>query len=78
MSLSAKGTIRFSELHQVFDGISTKTLCERLKELEKEGFVKREVFAEVPPRVEYSLNEKGSDLRRILSQLDDFCRRWSA
>lgn len=72
--LRMRGTIRFNQLkeevasvHQkgikgrVADlaGIGSRTLSARLKELEEVGFVRRKVFAEVPPRVEYSLTEKG-------------------
>jgi DNA-binding HxlR family transcriptional regulator len=51
--------IRFNEIMKKLDGISPKTLTDRLKGLERSGLVRREVFAEVPPRVEYSLTEDG-------------------
>ncbi|MHA2031353.1 MAG: winged helix-turn-helix transcriptional regulator, partial [Candidatus Kariarchaeaceae archaeon] len=44
-------------------GISPKTLTDRLKEQEKAGLIKREVFAEIPPRVEYSLTRDGFEVR---------------
>ena len=46
--------------------ISPKSLTDRLKELEAEGLVKREAFAEIPPRVEYSLTQDGVELRRLI------------
>src|SRR6478752_4436827 len=53
------GTQRFSELERSLEGISPKTLSERLSTLERMGIVSRQTYAEVPPRVEYSLTEKG-------------------
>ncbi len=63
------GTKRFGELRKSLDGISPKTLSERLRYLEKEGIVERRIYAEVPPRVEYSLTERGQTLRPILLSL---------
>lgn len=60
---------RFKELERTMAGISTKTLSERLKELEKEKIVKRVAFAEVPLHVEYSLTEKGRSLRDIFNKM---------
>ncbi len=61
-----EGTRRFGELRKSLEGISPKTLSERLRYLEKEGIVERKIYAEIPPRVEYSLTEKGRTLRPIL------------
>lgn len=60
---------RFGELHQSIPGISLKVLSRHLKELEADGIIIREVFAQVPPKVEYSLSEKGNSLRGIMEQL---------
>ena len=68
------GTKRFGELRRSLDGISPKTLSERLRQLEAEGIVRRVIYAEVPPRVEYSLTEKGQGLRDIL----DGMRAWGS
>ncbi|MFL0575089.1 winged helix-turn-helix transcriptional regulator, partial [Priestia megaterium] len=54
------------------DGISPKTLSLRLKELENHGIVERKVFPEVPPRVEYTLTEKGKRLESIFIELKRF------
>jgi len=54
------GVKRFNQLERSLQGISPKTLSERLRSLEEEGIVLRQTFAEVPPRVEYSLTEKGA------------------
>jgi DNA-binding HxlR family transcriptional regulator len=54
--------IRFSDIMQRLDGISPKTLADVLKDLRKENLIHRESFAEIPPRVEYSLTEDGKQL----------------
>lgn len=65
-------TLRFSELLKAMDGISPKTLSIRLKELEDQGIVSRTVFPEVPPRVEYTITEKGKQLEPIFIELKRF------
>ena len=62
----ATGQKRFNELERSLEGISPKTLSERLRRLEAEGMVTRRCFAEVPPRVEYTLTEQGRTLEPIL------------
>jgi DNA-binding HxlR family transcriptional regulator len=59
------GTKRFGELKKSLDGISQKVLTEHLRIMEENGLVHREVYAEVPPRVEYSLTELGRSLKII-------------
>ncbi|MFQ6050476.1 MAG: winged helix-turn-helix transcriptional regulator [Candidatus Hydrothermarchaeota archaeon] len=61
--------IRYNEIKEKLGGISPKTLSDRLKELEKEGLIKRETFAEIPPRVEYSLTKDGEELRKAVMPL---------
>jgi DNA-binding HxlR family transcriptional regulator len=63
------GTLRYSELEQKMDGISPKTLSDRLKELEKARLIRRETFSEIPPRVEYTLTQEGQELRDALVPL---------
>ena len=63
---------RFGELAIRIENISRKVLTSQLKEMEKRGIVLREAFAETPPRVEYSLTEKGKELIPILDQLCDW------
>lgn len=72
----AAGHRRFSELERSLSGISPKTLSERLKRLEEAHVVDRECFAEVPPRVEYSLTEKGFALLPVIDQMREFGTRW--
>ncbi len=57
-------------------GISGRVLSERLKDLENEGIVKREVFPETPVRIEYSLTEKGRSLEPILKEIGLWSQTW--
>ncbi|HTT33928.1 MAG TPA: helix-turn-helix domain-containing protein [Methylomirabilota bacterium] len=57
---------RFNELQRLLAGPTKKMLTQQLRELERDGLVNRKVFAEVPPRVEYSLTKHGESLRPIL------------
>ena len=66
------GTKRFGELKRSVGGISQKVLTAQLRDMESSGLVSRRVYAEVPPRVEYSLTELGLSLRPIL----DAMREW--
>jgi DNA-binding HxlR family transcriptional regulator len=68
------GTRRFSQLRRSLVGVSPKTLTDRLRHLEQAGLVKREVFAEVPPRVEYSLTDAGRALEPVLHSIADWGR----
>lgn len=61
---------RFGELGRVVGPVTPRTLTRQLRDLETDGIVHREVFAEVPPRVEYSLTELGESLRPAVSWLD--------
>ncbi|HEU5367419.1 MAG TPA: helix-turn-helix domain-containing protein [Ktedonobacterales bacterium] len=72
----ATGTKRFSQLERSLHGISPKTLSERLCSLEHEGIVTRQTFAEVPPKVEYTLTEKGQDLVALIETMRAYGRRW--
>jgi DNA-binding HxlR family transcriptional regulator len=58
----AAGTMRFAELRRAVDGISQKMLTSTLRDLERDGLVKRQLYASVPPKVEYSLTPLGSSL----------------
>jgi len=64
-----RGTRRFSELRTSLQGISPKTLTDRLRSLEDHGLVERVMYAEIPPRVEYSLTERGRALQPVLDAL---------
>lgn len=72
----ATGVKRFNQLERSLQGISPKTLSERLRSLEIEGVISRQTFAEVPPRVEYSLTEKGYDLVDVVTCMRCYGNRW--
>ena len=63
------GTKRFGELKKSIDTVSQKVLTAQLRDMEANGLVHREVYAEVPPRVEYSLTEFGQSLKPILDAM---------
>ena len=63
------GVVRFNEMKKYIDGISYKTLSATLKELESDGLVNRKEYPQIPPKVEYSLTERGKSLIPILDQM---------
>lgn len=63
------GVVRFNEMKRYIGGISFKTLSSTLKELENDQLVHREEYPQVPPKVEYSLTERGKSLMPILDQM---------
>ena len=65
-------TVRFNEMKRMLDGISFKTLSATLKELEADGLVHREEYPQIPPKVEYSLTERGKSLMPLLDGLCDW------
>jgi len=67
---------RFSELRAVVPGVSDRILSERLKELEGEGIVRRDVYPETPVRILYSLTEKGRDLDRVVEEIQRWANIW--
>jgi DNA-binding HxlR family transcriptional regulator len=70
------GPKRFGELLEAMGNISPKTLSQRLKMLESIGFVQRQAFLEIPPRVEYRLTEKGLALVDIMEAIKQFGQRY--
>ncbi len=66
------GTKRFSELQKLLSKITQRTLTNQLRELEADGLVDRKVYPQVPPKVEYSLTDKGRSLRQVLHQMRDW------
>lgn len=70
-----QGAARFSELRAEMGDISSSTLTIRLAELESAGLIERRTFAEIPPRVEYSLTKEGEGLRKRLLSLSRFAAR---
>ena len=74
--LANRGVARFNKIVEAVKG-SPKTITDRLTELVKEGIVKREAFAEIPPRVEYSLTEMGDDLKPTMRFLREWAKKWT-
>jgi DNA-binding HxlR family transcriptional regulator len=73
-ALGNRGTLRFNDLMKELGGISPKTLSDTLKALQTEELIRRESFAEIPPRVEYSLTQEGAELRKAIMPL----LKWAA
>lgn len=65
-------TIRFNELRRMMPDITQRMLTKQLRELEADGLVARKVYAEVPPRVEYSMTDYGNTLKPVINAL----RKW--
>ena len=63
------GRKRFSDLSRAIGGVTQKMLTQQLREMERDGLVERKVFAEVPPRVEYSLTELGASLEPVVESM---------
>lgn len=75
--LGNDGTLRFNGLKEKLPGISAKTLAEVLKDLQRTGLIKREAFAEIPPRVEYHLTREGNELTMLVAPLMTWADRRS-
>ncbi|CUW28341.1 winged helix-turn-helix transcriptional regulator [Streptomyces reticuli] len=68
-ALGERGRCRFGELRRLLPGVTEKVLAAQLRELEADGIVRREEYDEVPPRVEYSLTDVGTQLNEALEPL---------
>jgi DNA-binding HxlR family transcriptional regulator len=64
-----QGQRRFSELFRALDGVTQKMLTQQLRELEKDGIVHRQVYPQIPPKVEYSLTPLGKSLRPVVDAM---------
>jgi DNA-binding HxlR family transcriptional regulator len=67
--LSRRGTLRFSELRDALHGVTQKMLTQQLRELEADGVINRKVYAQVPPKVEYSLTDTGKSLAPVIEAM---------
>ncbi|WP_289201051.1 winged helix-turn-helix transcriptional regulator [Phocaeicola sartorii] len=72
------GTKRFGELKNSIGGVSQKVLTAQLRDMEENGLVNRKVYAEVPPKVEYSLTDLGYSLKPILDALQNWGEEYKA
>ncbi|MBX8939573.1 helix-turn-helix domain-containing protein [Enterococcus gilvus] len=61
--------VRFNELQRYLNCISDKTLSQKLKELQADGLIHKEIYPQIPPKVEYSLTERGKSLMGVLDQM---------
>lgn len=66
------GTRRFNELRRAIPGVTQRMLTNQLRELEEDGLITRKIYAEVPPKVEYTLSELGHSMTPILISLKDW------
>lgn len=66
------GAVRFGELQRSLHGITQKMLTQQLRELEEDGIVHREIYAQIPPKVEYSLTPLGESLKPILYAMHEW------
>ena len=72
--IEGEGTVRFNELRRIIPDISTRVLSSTLKTLEADGLINRKVYAQVPPKVEYTLTETGKSLIPIINQLTQWAQ----
>ncbi|HXG64102.1 MAG TPA: helix-turn-helix domain-containing protein [Blastocatellia bacterium] len=73
-----QGVKRFSQLRRAMDGITQKMLTQQLREMEKDGIIHREVYAQVPPRVEYSLTALGESLKPVVDAMCEWGFRYKS
>ena len=78
LHMLSAGTMRFGELKKNIPPVSQKMLTQQLRELEADGIISRMLYPEVPPRVEYSLTERGMTLKPVLQGLYDWGQMNSA
>lgn len=71
------GKNRFSDIAEAIPNMSARMLTERFKELEKEGIVTRNVYPEIPVRIEYQLTEKGLELQAVMDEIQKWAEKWS-
>src|SRR5215475_10172358 len=74
--LSSAGPTRFGVLRRQIDGISSRLLTERLRDLEEKGFVDRHYEPTIPPAVTYSLTKRMQEIGEVLNKLDDLAHKW--
>jgi DNA-binding HxlR family transcriptional regulator len=67
-----QGVKRFGQLHRALQGITQKMLTQQLREMEQDGIIHREVYLQVPPKVEYSLTPLGESLKPIIDVMHDW------
>lgn len=73
--INSKGVVRFNELGRLIPDISTRVLSTTLKTLEADGLIDRKVYAQVPPKVEYTLTPTGESLIPLIMQLTEWAQK---
>lgn len=71
-----EGTVRFNEMRRLIPRITQRMLTMQLRELERDGVIRRKVYAEVPPKVEYELTDFGRSLAPILAQMAEWGEKY--
>lgn len=71
------GAKRFSDIQDMIPALSARMLTERFKELEEQSILVRNVYPEMPVRIEYELTEKGRDLEKAMDEIQKWAERWS-
>lgn len=71
------GSKRFSDIQKIIPSLSSRMLTERFKELEEHGIIIRDVYPEMPVRIEYSLTHKGRDLEKVMDGIQTWAEKWS-
>lgn len=74
--LGQHGTLRYAEIKRCIPKITERMLTKQLRELEKDGLVHREVYKQIPPKVEYSLTDVGKSIIPILNQMRDWGKNY--
>src|SRR5262245_55166416 len=74
--LNTSGPTRFGALRRQIEGISSRLLTERLRDLEEKGFIYRHYEPTVPPAVTYGLTKRMEEIREALGKLDDLAHKW--
>lgn len=77
ITLAGNGTMRFNELDKAIVDISQKMLTSSLQALERDGFIKRTIYQQVPPKVEYELTELGCDLLPLVENVAEWATLYS-
>lgn len=71
------GAKRFSDFQVIIPNLSARMLTERFKELEEQGIISRQVYPEMPVRIEYALTEKGRELEKAMDEIQKWAEKWS-
>ncbi|ERI94997.1 transcriptional regulator, HxlR family [Clostridiales bacterium oral taxon 876 str. F0540] len=71
------GPKRFSDIQEIIPNLSARMLTERFKELEEQGIISRNVYPEMPVRIEYELTEKGRALEKSMDEIQKWAEMWT-